>query len=43
MEKTKVLFVSQNITPYLAESHIGKISRHLPQGSYQAIGDEFNY
>jgi starch synthase len=32
MEKTKVLFVSQNITPYLAESHIGKISRHLPQG-----------
>ena len=32
MEKTKILFISQNITPYLPESHIGKITRHLPQG-----------
>jgi len=32
MEKTKILFVSQNITPYLPESHIGKITRYLPQG-----------
>jgi starch synthase len=32
MEKTKVLFVSQDITPYLKDSPIGSISRHLPQG-----------
>lgn len=32
MEKKKVLFVSQEITPYLEESHIGHIGRHLPQG-----------
>jgi starch synthase len=32
MEKTKVLFVSQDITPYLKESQIGQISRYLPQG-----------
>lgn len=32
MEKTKVLFVNQEITPYLKESHMGLIGRHLPQG-----------
>ena len=32
MEKPKVLFVSQEITPYLKESHMGIIGRHLPQG-----------
>jgi len=32
MKKAKVLFVSQDITPYLEESHIGCISRQLPQG-----------
>jgi starch synthase len=32
MEKAKVLFVSHEITPYLKESHMGLISRHLPQG-----------
>jgi starch synthase len=32
MEKLKILFVSHEITPYLKESHMGKISRHLPQG-----------
>lgn len=32
MEKTKVLFVSQDITPYLKDSPMGHISRHLPQG-----------
>jgi len=32
MEKPKVLFISQEITPYLKESHMGLISRHLPQG-----------
>lgn len=32
MKKAKVLFVSQDITPYLDETYIGKISRRLPQG-----------
>ena len=32
MEKKKVLFVSQEITPYLPESGIAKIGRELPQG-----------
>jgi len=31
MKKTKVLFVSQEITPYLPETHLSKISRQLPQ------------
>ncbi|MGA2822079.1 MAG: glycogen/starch synthase [Bacteroidales bacterium] len=32
MEKTKVLFVAQEIMPYLRESQMGHIGRHLPQG-----------
>ena len=32
MEKTKVLFVSQEITPYLPENEMSLISRALPQG-----------
>jgi len=32
MEKNRVLFVAQEITPYLPESHKGIIGRHLPQG-----------
>jgi starch synthase len=32
MKKSRVLFVSQDITPYLDETQIGKISRKLPQG-----------
>jgi starch synthase len=32
MEKAKVLFVAQEITPYLKESHMGNIGRYLPQG-----------
>ena len=32
MEKTKVLFISQEITPYLPESQMSKIGRYLPQG-----------
>jgi starch synthase len=32
MEKPKVLFVQQEITPYLKESHMGRIGRFLPQG-----------
>ncbi|MCX6251972.1 MAG: glycogen/starch synthase [Bacteroidetes bacterium] len=32
MEKAKILFVQQEITPYLKESHMGIIGRYLPQG-----------
>jgi len=32
MESTRVLFISQEITPYLPETEISKISRYLPQG-----------
>lgn len=32
MESVKVLFISQEITPYLPESEISVISRSLPQG-----------
>jgi starch synthase len=32
MEKNRVLFVAQEITPYLPESHKGIIGRYLPQG-----------
>src|SRR5947208_15886841 len=32
MRKAKVLFISQEITPYLDETHMSKISRTLPQG-----------
>ncbi|MEA3317817.1 MAG: glycogen/starch synthase [Bacteroidota bacterium] len=32
MENTKVLFISQEITPYLPESNISNIGRYLPQG-----------
>lgn len=32
MKSTKVLFISQEITPYLPESEISKIGRYLPQG-----------
>lgn len=35
MRKAKVLFVSQEIFPYLPESHIGKICRQLPQGTQE--------
>ena len=32
MKKAKVLFVFQEITPFLEDSHIANIGRHLPQG-----------
>ena len=32
MNKAKILFVSQEIMPYLPESEISRISRNLPQG-----------
>lgn len=32
MDSKKVLFVSQEITPYLTESEISTVSRYLPQG-----------
>ena len=35
MKKAKVLFVAQEITPYLPESHMGTICRHLPQGTQE--------
>lgn len=35
MEKAKVLFVSQEITPYLRDSQMGSICRHLPQGTQE--------
>ncbi|MBN1338086.1 MAG: glycogen/starch synthase [Bacteroidales bacterium] len=35
MRKAKVLFISQEIFPYLPESHIGRICRQLPQGTQE--------
>ena len=32
MEKPRILFVEQTITPYLKETHMSKIGRFLPQG-----------
>lgn len=32
MEKTKILFISQEITPYLPESEMSVTGRYLPQG-----------
>ncbi len=32
MENTKVLFISQEVTPYLPETEISKTGRYLPQG-----------
>jgi starch synthase len=32
MESRKVLFISQEITPYLSETKLSKIGRYLPQG-----------
>ncbi len=32
MESRKVLFISQEITPYLTETKLSKIGRYLPQG-----------
>jgi starch synthase len=32
MKKANVLFVNQEINPYLKDSHMGFIGRHLPQG-----------
>ena len=34
-QKERVLFVSQEVVPYLPESHQGKIGRHLPQGTQE--------
>jgi starch synthase len=32
MSKKRILYISQEITPYLPESEIAKVGRHLPQG-----------
>ena len=39
MSKKKILFISQEITPYLEESDMSLIGRRLPQG-IQEIGKE---
>jgi len=39
MNKAKILFISQEMTPYLPESEISVISRNLPQG-IQELGKE---
>src|SRR5210317_680066 len=39
MESVKVLFVSQEITPYLPENEMSHIGRYLPQG-IQEMGKE---
>jgi len=39
MSKAKILYVSQEIMPYLPETEISKISRYLPQG-IQELGKE---
>jgi len=39
MEKKKVLFISQEITPYLPETQLSNLGRHLPQG-IQELGKE---
>ncbi len=35
MKKAKVLFISQEITPFLEATEVGKIARHLPQGTQE--------
>lgn len=35
MDKKRVLFVAQEITPYLEETHMSKIGRFLPQGTQE--------
>lgn len=32
MEKTKILYISQEITPFLPETEMSKLTRYLPQG-----------
>ncbi len=39
MENARVLYVAQEITPYLPESHMSHIGRYLPQG-IQEMGKE---
>jgi len=35
MKKKRVLFITQEMNPYIEESEIAKISRNLPQGIQQ--------
>lgn len=35
MDKAKILYVAQEIIPYLPESHMGTICRYLPQGTQE--------
>ncbi len=44
MEKAKVLFVAQEITPYLKETPMSTIGRYLPQGIQdKGAGDSYVY
>ena len=36
MKKARVLFVSQEMVPYLESTYIGEITRNLPQGIQEA-------
>ncbi len=36
MEKSKILFISQEITPYLPETEMSVVGRYLPQGIQEA-------
>ena len=38
MKEAKVLFIAQEITPYLPESEIANICRNLPQGIHGLQG-----
>ena len=38
MKEAKVLFIAQEITPYLPESEIANICRNLPQGIQYLFG-----
>lgn len=39
MSKTRILYISQEITPYLPETEVSSIARHLPQ-KIQEMGNE---
>ena len=39
MEKKRVLFISQEITPYIPENEISSIGRNLPEGIMESGKD----
>ena len=42
MRKARVLFVTEEISPYMVESHISEIGRHLPQGIQERCMERLN-